>query len=103
MVKVDYDQKWDLLYIYKENEKVKFSIEVLNNFVVDVGFDGKVVSLEILNASKTLKVAKTELKNIKNAKISTLIKNKVYGVICTLQLGKTILESQLQLPAHIRV
>ena len=76
MVKVDYDQKWDILYIYKEGEKTKFSIEALENFVIDVGFDGKVVGLEILNASKILKVSKNELKNIKKAKISTLVRNK---------------------------
>jgi uncharacterized protein YuzE len=101
MVKVDYDQKWDILYVYKEGEKAKFSIEALENFVIDIGFDGKVVGLEIQNASKTLKVAKNELKNIKKAKIATFIKNKIYGVICGLQLEKTILESELQLPTSI--
>jgi len=103
MVKVDYDQKWDVLYIYKENEKAKFSIEALNNFVIDIGFDGKVVGLEILNASKVLKVAKNQLKNVKDAKISTLVRDKIYGVIYTLQLDKILLESELQLPARIRV
>ena len=103
MVKVDYDQKWDILYIYKEGEKIKFSIEALNNFIIDIGFDGKVVGLEILNASKALKVAKNDLKNIKGAKITTLIRDKIYGVIYTLQLDKILLESELQLPARIKL
>jgi uncharacterized protein YuzE len=103
MVKVDYDQKFDILYIQKKGKKAKFSIEALNNFVIDVGFDGKVVGLEILNASKILKVSKNELKNIKKAKLSTLVKNKMYGVIYSLQFEKTLLESELQLPAYVRV
>jgi uncharacterized protein YuzE len=102
MVKVDYDEKFDILYIYKEGEKVKFSVEALNNFVINLGFNGKVVGLEILNASKTLKVSKNELKNIKRAKISTLIKNKMYGVIYSIQFEKAVLESELQLPACVR-
>jgi uncharacterized protein YuzE len=103
MIKADYDQKWDILYLHKEGEKTKFSIEVLNNFVIDVGFDGRVVGLEVLNASKTLKVAKNELKNIKKAKISTIIRDKIYGVIYVLQFEKIILESELQLPASVRM
>jgi uncharacterized protein YuzE len=103
MVKVDYDQKFDILYIYKEEEKAKFSIEALNNFVIDIGFNGKVVGLEILNASKFLKVSKNELKNIKKAKLSTLVKNKMYGVIYSLQFEKALLESELQLPAYVRL
>jgi uncharacterized protein YuzE len=102
MAKVDYDEKFDILYIYKEGEKVKFSVEALNNFVINIGFNGKVVGLEILNASKTLKVSKNELKNIERAKISTLIKNKMYGVIYSIQLEKAVLESELQLPACVR-
>jgi uncharacterized protein YuzE len=62
MVKVNYDQKWDILYVYKEGKKAKFSVEALENFVIDIGSDGKVVGLEIQNASKTLKVTKMSLK-----------------------------------------
>jgi uncharacterized protein YuzE len=103
MVKVDYDQKFDILHIHKKGKKAKFSIQALNNFVIDVGFNGKVVGLEILNASKFLKVSKNELKNIKKAKLSTFVKNKMYGVIYSLQFEKTLLESELQLPAYVRV
>lgn len=81
MVKFDYDYKWDALYIYKENEKAKFSVDVLDNFVIDIGFKEEVVGLELLNASKVLKLPKKALKNIKAAKLTTLIRGKFYGVI----------------------
>jgi uncharacterized protein YuzE len=101
MVKSDYDYKYDSLYLYREKEKVKFSVNILKNFIIDIGFNGKVVGLEILNASKILNVNKSELKNIKKAKLATLMKNNMYGVIYSLQLSKITLESQLQAPIKI--
>jgi len=102
MVKVDYDWKHDILYIYKENERAKFSVEVLNNFVIDIGFDNKVVGLEIFDASKTLRIAKKELKNIKKAKLATLIRKGVYGVAYSLRLEKVNVESELQIPVFAK-
>ena len=103
MVKVDYDYKWDILYVYKEVEKAKFSVEVLDNFVVDIGFKGEVVALEILNASRVLKVSKKELKEIKTAKLATLIKGEFYWVMYSLQFNKASLESELQIPVGTRL
>lgn len=100
MVEVDYDSNQDLLYLYKEGEKVKFSVEVLENFVIDVA-DNKIVGLEIFNASKILDVNKKDLKNIKKAELSTLIRGKMYGVAYALQLEKINLESRLQIPVKI--
>ncbi len=98
MVEADYDFSQDLLYLYKEGEKVKFSVEVLENFVIDVAAN-KIVGLEIFNASKVLDVDKKDLKNIKKAGLSTLIRGN--GVAYSLQLEKINLESQLQIPVKI--
>ncbi len=100
MVEADYDFSQDLLYLYKEEEKVKFSVEVLENFVIDVAAN-KIVGLEIFNASKVLDVDKKDLKNIKKAELSTLIRGKMYGVAYSLQLEKINLESQLQIPVMV--
>ncbi|RLJ04096.1 MAG: hypothetical protein DRP14_03950, partial [Candidatus Aenigmatarchaeota archaeon] len=100
MAEVDYDSGQDILYLYKKGEKAKFSVEVLENFVIDVA-DNKIVGLEIFNASKVLDVNKTDLKNIKKAELSTLIIGKMYGVAYALQLEKFNLESRLQIPVRI--
>ncbi len=102
MVKINYDYKFDVLYIYKEGKRAKFSIEALENFVIDVDFDNKVVGLEISQASKVLKVAKKDLKNIKKASLATLMKKELYGVVYSLQLEKFRLESRLQVPVASR-
>jgi hypothetical protein len=44
---------------------------------------------------KNLKVSKNELKNIKKAKLSSLVRNKMYGVIYSLQFEKSLLKSEL--------
>ncbi len=102
MAEINYDFKFDILYIYKENKRAKFSIEALDNFVIDIGFDNKVVGLEISDASKLLKVAKKDLKNAKKAKLATLMRKELYGVIYSLQLEKIRVESQLQIPVASR-
>jgi uncharacterized protein YuzE len=98
MVKIDYDSKMDILYIYKENEKSKFSFEVMDNYIVDVGFNSNVVGLQINNISKLLKISKNELKDIKQAKLSTIIKDNFYGVIYSLVLKKMTVENQVMAP-----
>lgn len=65
-VKVSYDSEFDDLHIYKEGEPSKQSVEMFDTFVVDLDSDGgKVVGLEIMNASKVLKVPKEELAAVK--------------------------------------
>ena len=99
MVKVSYDYKWDILYIHKEGNKAKFSVEAFDNFVVDIGFDGRVVGLEILDASKELKIAKKDLKDIKSARLATVVKGKLYGVMYSFKFRDSTLESELRIPA----
>lgn len=96
-----YDKEFNILYIYKEGMKAKFSIEVLDNFILDIGFKGTVVGIEILDASKILKVSKIQLENVKNANISTLIKNKGIVVFFQIEFAKTKIESQIAVPAAI--
>lgn len=86
-VKFDYDRENDSLFLYKSEEKVRGSVE-LGDFVIDFNPNlNKVVSLEIMNASKRLPVAlsnkinKTTLKNIKKAVLRTQHKDNVIYVI----------------------
>jgi len=97
MYKVDYDDEWDVLYVHK-GEKVKFSVEAFGNFVMDIGFDGKVVALEILDASKELKVPKKDLAGVQSVKMASLMKDRAYGVAFSLKLAGRTIESELRVP-----
>ena len=94
-----YDKEFNTLYIYRKEEKIKFSIEVLDNFILDIGFKGTAVGIEILDASKILKVSKDQLENIKNSSISTIIKNQGIVVFIQMEFPKTKIESQIAIPA----
>lgn len=102
MVKVEYDADFDILYIYKERKKIKFSMEALDNFVIDIGFDGNVTGLEIHNASKILKVSKSELKNLEEARLATVRGKDFYGVIFSLKFKEVNLESELRVPITVQ-
>ena len=98
MVKIDYDSANDSLYLYKEREKAKFNVEVLKNFIIDVNSNNKFIGLEILNASKILDIKKGELKDIKKAHLSTLIRGNTQILLYNLQLKKASFESRIQVP-----
>ena len=54
LMKIYYDDKYDLLYIRfsrQEKEKVQ-NIEIFDGVVLDVGENGKIVGIEILDASE---------------------------------------------------
>ena len=58
-MKLEYDKKVDAGYIYlvdeiKEGESVK-TIELDSNIILDFNKDGKLLGIEILNASNVLK------------------------------------------------
>jgi len=99
MMDFDYDLDSDSLYLYKKGENAKHSVEVLKNFIVDLGFGNNVAGLEILNASKMLGVAKKDLEKIKSAKMSlTKAKDGIACIAYSINLDKIQLESQIQLP-----
>jgi len=78
--KIMYDEEEDILNLSRGNPS-KASIEV-GDFVLDIGFDGLVSAIEILNASENLNINKESLENIENAYMSVLYKpNYLYVVI----------------------
>jgi uncharacterized protein YuzE len=103
-VKVSYDREFDNLHIYREGEPSKQSVEMFDTFVVDLDFDGgKVVGLEIMNASKVLNVSKEELAAVKVAQLSTVAKDYYFGVNYILVLpNKNRIESQLMVPQPMK-
>ncbi len=57
-MKFEYDREVDAAYIYLEypllNGKVKKTIEINENIILDFSEDSKLLGVEILNASKVL-------------------------------------------------
>lgn len=54
MVKVEYNQKADAMYIWLRKAKYNISEELAENVVMDLDRDGRIVGIEILDASKNL-------------------------------------------------
>lgn len=94
MVKVEYDSEFDILYISK-GEKAAFSINLLDNFILDISHDRKITGLEILNASKVLKMDKAELENVKEAGVGTISHGEYYGVQYFIVSPKNRVESEV--------
>jgi len=62
-IKVMYDKEEDILSLFREGNKVKFSFDLSlpnGNVVIDYGFDSMIVGIEFFNASSYF----TMLKNI---------------------------------------
>lgn len=57
-MKIEYDKEVDAAYIYLEypirEGEVKKTIELNDNIVMDFDSDGKLIGVEVLNASKVL-------------------------------------------------
>lgn len=111
-IKFDYDDEHDSLYIYRENEKVKGSIELLD-FVLDLDMNlNKINGLEIHKATETLsmlfgrKMSKTNLINIKKASLRTLQTDEgLYALFAIFYLldKKQIKEESSSIPVPIPI
>jgi uncharacterized protein YuzE len=54
MVQVEYDQKADAMYIRLRKAKYDISEELAENVILDLDKNGKIIGIEILEASKNL-------------------------------------------------
>mgnify|MGYP001585919629 CR=1 FL=1 len=54
-MKVKYDKEVDVLYILLSEKKIKESDEKNHGVIIDYDKDGSVVSIEVLDASKSMK------------------------------------------------
>jgi uncharacterized protein YuzE len=61
-MKINYDKKTDALYVRLSEETYKVSKKVTDNVLVDYSDSGKVVGIEILEASKNVSsIPKTKI------------------------------------------
>jgi uncharacterized protein YuzE len=54
MVRVEYDQKADAMYIWLRKAKYDISEELAENVVLDLDKNGRIIGIEVLDASKNL-------------------------------------------------
>ena len=65
-MKVRYDKEVDAMYIYAEDGSPEYSEEVGEGVIVDVSESGKVVGLEILDASEKFSPASLKKMLLRN-------------------------------------
>jgi uncharacterized protein YuzE len=54
MVRVEYDQKADAMYIWLRKGKYDISEELAENVVIDLDKNGRIIGIEVLDASKRM-------------------------------------------------
>ena len=54
MVKVEYDRKADAMYIWLRRTKYDISEELAENVLIDLDKNGRIIGIEVLDASKNL-------------------------------------------------
>jgi uncharacterized protein YuzE len=54
MVRVEYDEKADAVYIWLRKAKTDISGELAENVVLDLDKNGRIIGIEVLDASKNL-------------------------------------------------
>ena len=54
MVRVEYDQKADAMYIWLRKAKYDTSEKLAENVVIDLDKNGRIIGIEVLDASKNL-------------------------------------------------
>jgi len=72
-VKVNYDEDSDMISLFLEDSRSKFSVDISlpkGEIIIDFGFNGQIVGLEFFNASNYFPF----LKNLKGEKIKANLK-----------------------------
>jgi len=54
MVKVEYDSKADAMYIWLRKARYEISEELAENVIIDLDKNGRIIGIEILDATKNL-------------------------------------------------
>jgi uncharacterized protein YuzE len=54
MVRVEYDSKADAMYIWLRKARYEISEELAENVIIDLDKKGRIIGIEILDASKNL-------------------------------------------------
>ncbi len=95
--RIIYDTGEDILSLAK-SKKVKSSVDV-GDFIIDIGYDGLVSGVEILNASENIKVSQQQLRSLEKASLSVNYKPGCVYIHLNLQFNKK--EKEITIPLTI--
>ncbi|MBN2094625.1 MAG: DUF2283 domain-containing protein [Candidatus Aenigmarchaeota archaeon] len=99
MVDFGYSIEGDVLEVFREGEKVDYSVELFEDYFIDIGSNGKIVGLEIINASSALGVDKKDLQKIRKAELHASDAKGGKKIVFILKVDKAEIKSQIMLPA----
>jgi len=95
--KIDYNKEEDILNLSK-GKPSRASIEV-GDFVIDVGFDGFVSAIEILNASENLGLNREMLNGIEKAQMNVIYKPNYLFIVITFNFKS--IEKDIRIPLTV--
>ncbi len=91
----NYDFSGDSLFIHKKDSNVRYSIEIGDDYTIDIDFDGNVSGIEIFHVSKLFGIPKYMLKKIKRASLTTRMGNPL-----VIFVHLALMEPNIKVPAH---
>ena len=106
MAKFDfkYDSEEDILFLFRKSDKVKFSLDFRDMFIVDFNDSKKVVGLEILDASEIIfGMSKSDMRNIES--VDMQVRQKKDMVLVMLSIKSKNLETiqaSMPIPVYAR-
>ena len=98
----DYDNDYDILYVFDKSEKADFSIDFQDSFIVDFNDKKKVVGVEILDASEIIWMKKPDLKKIESVDMQTATKKDMILVKLSLKSKKETVQASLPIPVYAK-
>ncbi len=105
-IKISYEKVDDILYIGRDG-RVKFSVDIAlssGDVIVDIGFDGLVKGVEIMNASDFFSLGKNELSKLKNADLNIVYGPSYVAISVVLGVaGKIPIKSNVVIPYNKRL
>lgn len=100
----NYDEDEDILYLYRKAEKVKFSLNFHDIFVIDFNEKNKVVGLEIIDATEVIYgLNKEHMKNIEEAALQTRYKDGILLILIAIKAKKLeLVKTSVPIPIQTR-
>ena len=98
--KMDYDSGEDVLYIYSEKGKVKESLELSKDIIIDLDKNNKLVAIEIFNAYGFLhtlneEITKNMLSELKEVELKMIKYSDYYIITLVFEYNNKIITEKL--------
>lgn len=102
---VSYEEIEDILYVGRK-AKVKFSVDIglpSGDIIVDIGFDGLVTGIEIMNASDFFSLSKKEIAKISRGKLNLIYGPSYAGITINLEKQGSPIKNSVVIPYNKKI